>query len=333
MQGILPYVARRLLWAPPILIAVSFIAFTVTRFGPGDPISVAQGQFRDPEALARVKAELGLDKPLYEQYGIYMRDLILHGDLGDSYRYRDRSVSELIFPRMWVSAQLGLIALVIVFAVGIPVGILAALRQGTWADPTAISTFLFFQSVPVLVTVPLMLLIFVVKLHWLPTGGWGCPIEIGALPTDIECIGVPSKRVIIPALALSLPGVAGVARLARATTLAVLGEDYVRTARAKGLREFTVVSRHVARNALLPLVTVIGISLVTLLEGAFFTETLLGINGIGRLAFESIPSRDYNVILALALIIATAFIVANIAIDIAYTFIDPRVRYERRGAS
>src|SRR3989304_2534160 len=144
MQGIVPYVARRLLWAPLILLAVSFIAFMVTRFGPGDPISVAQGQFRDPEALARVKAELGLDKPFYEQYAIYMRDLVLHGDLGDSYRYRDRSVSELIFPRMWVSAQLGLIALAITFAVGIPVGILAALRQGTWADPAAISAFLFF---------------------------------------------------------------------------------------------------------------------------------------------------------------------------------------------
>ena len=214
MQGIVPYVARRLLWAPLILLAVSFIAFMVTRFGPGDPISVAQGQFRDPEALARVKAELGLDKPFYEQYAIYMRDLVLHGDLGDSYRYRDRSVSELIFPRMWVSAQLGLIALAITFAVGIPVGILAALRQGTWADPTAISTFLLFQSVPVLVTIPLMLLVFVVKLDWLPTGGWGCPIKIGALPADFECIGVPSKRLIIPALALSLPGIAGVARLA-----------------------------------------------------------------------------------------------------------------------
>ncbi len=331
MQGIVPYVVRRLLWAPLILLAVSFIAFTVTRLGPpGDPISVAQGQLRDPEALARVRAEFGLDKPFYEQYAIYIRDLVLHGDMGDSYRFRDRSVSELIFPKMWVSAQLGLIALAITFAVGIPVGILAALRQGTWADPMSISTFLFFQSVPVLVMVPLMLLIFVVKLGWLPTGGWGCPIKIGALPTDFECIGIPSKRLIIPALALSLPGVAGVARLARATTLAVLGEDYVRTARAKGLREFTVVSRHVARNALLPLITVIGISLVTLLEGAFFTETLLGIPGIGRLAFESIPTRDYNVILGLTLILAVAFITANIAIDIAYTFIDPRVRYERQ---
>ena len=329
MQGVVPYIIRRLLWAPLILFAVSFVAFTVTRLGPGDPISVAAGQLRNPEAVARVRAELGLDKPVYEQYGIYIKNLLTKGDLGESYHYRDRTVSDLIFPKMWVSAQLGLVALLITFGLGIPVGVLAALRQGTWADPASISTFLFFQSVPVLVTVPLMLLVLVLKLHWLPTGGWACPINIGALPEDFECIGIPSKRAIIPALALSLPGVAGVARLTRATTLAVLVEDYVRTARAKGLREFTVVSRHVVRNALLPLVTVVGISLVTILEGAFFTETLLGIPGIGRLAFESIPSRDYNVILGLTLILATAFIVANIITDIAYTFIDPRVRYER----
>ena len=317
MQGVLPYILRRLLWAPFILLAVSFIAFTVARFGPGDPISVAMGQFRDPDALARVRHEKGLDKPLYEQYRIYMWN-VLHGDLGESFRFRDRPVSDIIFPKMWVSAQLGLVALIITFGLGIPVGVLAALRQGTWVDPAAISTFLLFQSVPVLVTVPVMLLVFVLKLHWLPTGGWE---------------GIFSTHIVIPALALSLPGIAGVARLMRATTLDVLTEDYVRTARAKGLTEFTVVSRHVARNALLPMTTVIGISLVTLLEGAFFTETLLGIPGIGRLAFESVTSRDYDVILGLSLVLATAFIMANIVIDIAYTFIDPRVRYERSAAT
>jgi ABC-type dipeptide/oligopeptide/nickel transport system permease component len=313
MQGILPYILRRLLWAPLILLAVSFIAFTVTRFGPGDPISVAMGQYRDPDALARVRHEKGLDKPLLDQYRIYVWN-VLHGDLGESYRFGARPVSEIIFPKMWVSAQLGLVALIITFGLGIPVGILAALRQGSWMDPASISTFLFFQSVPVLVTVPVMLLVFVLRLHWLPTGGWE---------------GIFSKHIVIPALALSLPGIAGVARLMRATTLDVLKEDYVRTARAKGLQEFTVVSRHVARNALLPMTTIIGISLVTLLEGAFFTETLLGIPGIGRMAFESVTSRDYDVILGLTLVLATAFIMANIVIDIAYTFIDPRVRYQR----
>jgi len=138
-----------------------------------------------------------------------------------------------------------------------------------------------------------------------------------------------SSSVIIPVLALSIPGIAGVARLMRATTLNALGEDYVRTARAKGLSEFTVVSRHVAKNALLPLVTIIGLSLLALLEGSFFAETLLGIPGIGRFYFESITGRDYDVILAMTLIIAAAFIVANVAIDIVYTFLDPRIRLER----
>ena len=313
MQGILPYVLRRLLWAPLILLAVSFITFMAARFGPGDPVTIAAGQYRDPEVLERVRHEKGLDKSPLDQYRIYIWN-VLHGDLGESYRIRDRPVSEIIFPKMWISSQLGLVALIITFGIGMPVGVLAALRQGTWIDPAAISTFLFFQSVPVLVSVPVMLLVFVLKLHWFPAGGWE---------------GVFDRHIVIPALALSLPGIAGVARLMRAMTLDVLKEDYVRTARAKGLQEFTVVRRHVARNALLPMTTVIGLSLVTLLEGAFFTETLMGIPGIGSLTFESVKSRDYDIILGLALVLATAFIVANIAIDIAYTFIDPRVRYER----
>jgi ABC-type dipeptide/oligopeptide/nickel transport system permease component len=314
MQGLLPYAIRRLLWAPIILLAVSFIAFGITRFGPGDPLRVAMGQYSNPAALERVRHEEGLDKPLFQQYGIYLKNLA-HGKLGESFTYRNRDVSELIFPRIWVSAQLGLVALLIVFAIGIPLGIFAALRQGTWADPFSIGLLLLFQSVPVLITVPVMLLVFTLKLHWLPAAGWG---------------GVFDSRVVMPALALSLPGIAGIARLTRATTLSVLREDYVRTARAKGLHEFTVVSRHVFRNSLLPLVTVVGISLATLVEGAFFAETLLGIPGIGQFAFNSVQGRDYNVLLALALVLTTTFIIANIAIDIAYTIIDPRVRYERQ---
>ena len=159
--------------------------------------------------------------------------------------------------------------------------------------------------------------------------GWGGPkVDVG--PQEIE-LGILSTHIILPALALSLPSVAGVARLVRATTLSVLGEDYVRTARAKGLPEFQVVTRHVARNALLPLVTVLGLSLSGLLEGSFFVETILGIPGIGRLGYQAATSRDYDVILALVLILAAAFVIANIVTDIAYTFIDPRVRYEGHG--
>ena len=314
MQGLFPYIVRRLLWLPVILLAVSLIAFAFTRFGPGDPVRVAMGQYSNPDALARVRHQEGLDKPFFEQYAIYLNNLA-HGHLGDSSYYQGRDVSEVIFPAMWRSAQIGLASLLIVFTIGIPLGIYAALRQGTWTDPFSIGFALLFQSVPVLITVPLMQLVFVLKLHWLPAGGWA---------------GLFDKRMIMPVLALSLPGIAGVARLTRATTLGVLGEDYVRTARAKGLPEFTVISRHVARNALLPLVTIIGLSLVTLLEGSLFTETLLGISGIGKLTYNSVESRDYNMIMALIMILATAFIVAALATDIAYAFIDPRVRYGRK---
>jgi ABC-type dipeptide/oligopeptide/nickel transport system permease component len=314
MQGLLPYIVRRLLWTPVILLAVTFIAFAVVRFGPGDPIRVAQGQYSDPAALARVRHTEGLDKPFFEQYAIYLKNLA-HGSLGESFTYRNRDVAEVIFPKVWKSAQLGLVALLVIFIVGVPVGVFAALRQGKWMDPFSISIFLFFQSIPIVVAAPVMLLIFTVKLHWLPAAGWG---------------GVFDRHIVMPALALSLPGIAGVARLTRATTLSVLRDDYVRTARAKGLSEFRVISRHVMRNALLPLITVIGISLATLVEGAFFAEYLFGVPGIGDFAFNAVKGRDYNVILALTLILAVAFITANIVIDIAYTLIDPRVRYERR---
>ena len=326
MQGLFAYTVRRLLWLPFILLIVSFFAFMITRFGPGDPVSVYSGQFRDEAAFTRVRHELGLDKPFYVQYEIYMRRLVTKGDFGESLTiYRGVKVWDIIWPRMLVSAQPGLVALVIGFTLGTAVGIFAALKQGTWLDPLSISTFLLFQSIPVLVSLPILILIFVVKLGWLPATGWGGPaIDVG--PQEIS-LGIFSKHIILPALVLSLPSVAGVARLVRATTLSVLGEDYVRTTRAKGLPEFTVVSRHVARNALLPLVTIVGLSLITLLEGAFFTETILGIPGIGRLGYQAATSRDYDVILALVLILAFAFVMANLITDIAYTLIDPRIRF------
>ena len=327
MPGLTGYVIRRLLWLPVILAFVSFFAFMVTRFGPGDPVTTLAGPRADPATIERIKEQRGLDKPFYEQYGIYMRDLLTKGDFGESVTiYEGRDVWEIIWPRMLVSMQPGFVALVIAFTLGTAVGLYAALRQGTWLDPLAIGSFLFFQSVPVLVSLPFLVLIFVVKLDWLPAIGWGGP-EVDVGPQEIS-LGIFSKHIILPAIALSLPAVAGVARLVRATTLSVLGEDYVRTARAKGLRERTVVGTHVARNALLPLVTIIGLSLITLIEGAFFTETILGIPGIGSLAVQAAQSRDYDIILALVLILATAFVIANIVTDIVYTFIDPRIRYE-----
>lgn len=331
MQGLLAYTIRRLLWMPVILFVVSFLTFTITRFGPGDPVTILAGQHRDQETIARIQKERGLDKPFYEQYGIYVKNIATDWDFGESVTInRGANVWDLIWPKMLVSIQPGFVALVIAFSVGTAVGIFAALRQGTWMDPLSISSFLFFQSIPVLVSLPFLILIFVIKLDLLPIG-WGGPrVDVG--PQEIA-LGIFSTHIILPALVLSLPGIAGVARLVRATTLSVLGEDYVRTARAKGLSETTVITQHVTRNALLPLVTVIGLSMVTLLEGAFFTETILGIPGIGLLGFQAASTQDYDVILALVLLLATVFIAANFLIDIAYTFIDPRVRYDTQRVS
>ena len=317
MEGLGGYVLRRLLFLPVTLLVVSFATFYITRWGPGDPISIYSGQYRDEEAFDRVRAQYGLDKPIIQQYGIYMKRLALEGDLGPSFRYRDRTIQEILKPKIIVSVKLGLYAFILVFLVGIPVGVFAAVKQGTWLDPFIISLFLFFQSIPALVTVPVMVLILAAKLHWVPPGGYD---------------GMLTKSMIIPTLAMSLPGIAGVARLARATTLGTLHEDFVRTARAKGIDETTIITRHVARNSLVPVMTtVIGLSLVGLIEGAFFTETLLGIPGVGRFVFESVTNQDYNVILAVVLMITTAFVFANLVVDLALIVIDPRVRASRGG--
>jgi ABC-type dipeptide/oligopeptide/nickel transport system permease component len=312
MEGLAGYVLRRLLFLPITLFVVSFAAFCICRLGPGDPISVYSGQFRDEEALDRVRATYGLDKPVLEQYAIYMERLLLHADPGPSFQYRDREIVEVLKPKIWVSFRLVLYSSILVFLVGIPVGVFAAVKQGTWLDPFIISVFLFFQSIPVLVAVPILVVVLASNLHWVPPGGFD---------------GMFTKSMIIPTLAMSLPGIAGVARLSRVLTLGTLNEDFVRTARAKGIDETTIITRHVARNSLVPVMTTsIGLSLVGLIEGTLFVERQLGIPGIGQFMFESIGARDYNMILAFVLLVTTLFILANLLVDLVLIVIDPRVR-------
>ena len=325
------YIIRRLLWLPVILLAVSFFTFAVARFGPGDPVSVAAGQLRDPEALERARQERGLDGSIFEQYGRWLERAV-RGDFGESYMQRGYSVSELIFPKMWVSAQLGLLAIVIVFGLGIPLGLLAAWLHGTWLDPFIISVLLFLRAIPVVVVIPPLIWLFALRLDVLPVGGWDGIFDIWWI-AGVIAVPIPDPHLYIPLVALSLPGFASVARLVRVTALEVLTEDYVTTARAKGLSETTVAFRHVLPNSLLPVVTVVGFALVGVVEGAFFTETLLGIPGIGRYTFESVVSRDYDVILATTVIVAFLFVVMNLITELTYSAIDPRVRLgEEAGA-
>lgn len=305
------YVARRLLWTPFLLLFVSLITFALGLYGPGDPIKVLMGQHMNPEVVARIRHERGLDQPFFVQYRNYVWGA-LQGDFGESFKFPGQAVSGLISGKILVSAQLGLAAMTLAVGVGLPVGLIAALKQGTWLDTAIVSFTLLFMSLPVFITAPVLMLVLVINLHWLPSGGWG---------------GLFDPRIIMPALVLGVPSIAGWTRLMRASTLDVLGQDFVRTARAKGLAEAVVQVRHVARNALIPIMTMIGLSLGSLVEGAFITEGIFGIPGIGRLAVDSLFARDYPVIMAITLVIAVSFVTANLIVDIAYGFLDPRIRY------
>lgn len=319
MQGLAGYVIRRLALAPLILFFISVVTFSLGRWAPGDYVEIQAGQGASPETIERIKDARGLNDPVPEQYLRYMGNF-LQGDLGQSIRYRGVDVEDVIFPRIWVTLQYNIVVLILTFAIGIPVGTWAALRRGTWADPVSIGTFLFFASVPVVVSIPLMQWLFAVELAWLPTGGWNVH-EIAGVE-----IGLLSREAVLPIVILTLPGVAGIARYMRSQVLEVLDQDFVRTARAKGLEEIVVVSRHVTRNALLPIATILGFELATLTAGSIFVETFLGIPGIGRYAFETIGSRDYDSMMAIVLLGSAIFIVTNLIVDIAYGFIDPRIR-------
>jgi peptide/nickel transport system permease protein len=305
------YVARRLLWLPLLLLAVSVITFALGLYGPGDPVQVLMGQHSDPETLARLRAEMGLDRPFADQFGLYIAHA-LQGDFGESYKYRGQPVGPLILDRIWVSVQLGLVAVVMAIVVGVPVGILAALKAGTWADRAAVGMTILGISTPTFVLAPIVTWLFARELRLLPAGGWD---------------GIFSTKIIMPALVLGLGGVAVYARQTRASLLEVLGQDYVRTARAKGLTERGVVVGHALRNALLPIFTLTGMMLGDLPAGSFIVENVFGIPGIGKLGFDSFFARDYPVIMALTLIVATSYVLVNLLVDVSYVFLDPRIRY------
>ena len=269
------YIGRRLLWTPVLLFLVSFITFALGQFGPGDPVELLLGQYRDPEVVERIREQRGLDDPIFVQYARYIGNAV-RGDFGESYKYQGRTVAELLWKKIPVSAQLNLAALIISLGLGIPIGLFSALKQGTPWDTSAVAMTLLAQSLPVFLTAPVMLIVFALWLDILPTHGWG---------------GFFDTRIIMPSLVLGIPGVAIVTRLTRASTLDVVHQDYVRTARAKGLSEFVVRTRHILRNALIPVVTTLGFSLAGLASGSFIVEIFFGIPGVGLLAIESLFAR------------------------------------------
>lgn len=305
------YVIRRLLLVIPTLVVIYTITFFVMHATPGGPFDTA-GDKPLPAATRRnLEKKYGLDKPLWQQYFLYLRNLS-KGDLGPSYASRNRQVTEIIteaFPR---SAQLGLVAICLSVVIGISLGILAAVKQNSAADYVAMLIATVGISIPSYVTASVLIWIVSIKLDLVPTGGWE---------------GVFSKNIIIPAIALSFFPIAIFARYTRASVLGVLRQDYVRTARAKGVQERLVLFRHVLRNALIPIATVGGVQFVAILTGSFFVETVCNIPGVGNLFVRSSTGRDYPMLMALTLMLAMLTIIANLLVDLLYAWLDPRISY------
>ena len=309
-SGLLGYSIRRLLWAIPVLFAVSVILFAILRLGPNDPVdAILPRSVYTEDQAALLRKKYGYDQPVYQQYFTYMKNL-LQGDPGTSIKHPDFTMREFIFNKMWVSTQINFMALIITFTLGIPIGIYAALARGTSIDPLTIGFWLLIAAFPTFVAAPFLQWVFALK--------W----DIISLTYQ----GIYTPNIILPVLIIALPGIAGVARFMRASVVAVQGEDYVRTARAKGLRERTVIISHITRNALLPMVTVIGLELPAITGGSLFVERAFGIPGIGNQALEAATTPDFDVILVIVLFSSTLFVMANIIVDLLYATIDPRIR-------
>tara|TARA_Y100000588_G_scaffold379973_1_gene463096 strand:- start:2525 stop:3454 length:930 start_codon:yes stop_codon:yes gene_type:complete len=306
----LVYILRRLLWTPLLLLLAAFFVFFMGTVAPGDPAELRLGNRATPERVDRLREQLGLNDPLPIRYMGFIGSA-LKGDLGESYVFQGKTVTSLIGPRLLVSLQLNIAASIVALSVGLPLGFYAAKRQGTKTDPAIVISMLILYAMPVFFTAPFLILFFAVKLHWVPASGWN---------------GMFSTQAILPALTIGIPGAAIFVRHMRASTLEVIGQEYIRTAHAKGMSNFVINYRHVARNAFLPILTLLGFTLAGIFGGSLIVELIYGIPGISRLSLDAIFQRDFPVLTALVLLGSVMLVLANLVIDIGYTIIDPRIR-------
>lgn len=304
----LKFTLRRVIWLAAVLFAVALITFLLMHFVPGGPWD--RDKALAPQVVDNLNRKYGLDQPLYVQFAKFVWGA-LHGDLGVSYQYQDRGVTQIILQGLPKTAILGITAFVMALAIGLPLGMAAALRQNTAIDYAAVVFSTIFASVPGFVLGIVLIITFSVTLHWLPTGGWG---------------GI--QRIIMPAFALAALPAAYISRVTRASMLDVNRQDYTRTARAKGLTETVVLTRHILRNALIPVMTITGPELAALVTGSFIIENLFSIPGVGRLFVQGVFQRDYGLIMGAVLFYAAVIAVVNLLVDILYAVVDPRIRYD-----
>jgi peptide/nickel transport system permease protein len=310
------YVVRRLLVTFPVLLGVSILAFAIMHVVPGDPVRLMAGPDAPEDVVQRMRAELGLERPLPLQYWSFLTRA-LQGDLGRSLRSRAPVVDEIV-ARFPATLELTTVSMLIAVLIGIPLGLVSAVRRATWVDYTAMGVSLSTLSMPIFWFAIVAIWIFSLHLGWFPVSGRG-----GAL---WEWNGL--RHIVLPAVTLATTSVAIISRLTRSGMLEVLGREFIVTARAKGVAEPLVVGKHALKNALIPVVTVVGLQYGFLLGGAVVTETIFAWPGVGRLAITSILQRDYPVVQGCVLLVAVLFVLINLAVDLLYAWLDPRIRYD-----
>ena len=301
------YILRRLLWIIPVLFFIATITFFLMHRVPGGPFT--NEKTRPPAVEEALQRKYGLDKPVWVQYRTYMWNL-LHGDLGISTRQSDRPVTKIISQGMQVTAQLGVLALLVALGIGLMLGTLAALNRNGVLDYLSVFFATVGASMPNFVLAVFLIIIFAVNLHWFDIIGWGEP-----------------RKMVLPVVSLSALPAAYLARITRASMLEVMTQDYVRTARAKGLRERVVVLRHIIKNGMIPVLTLIGPISANLITGSFITESIYSIPGIGRAFVASVFDRDYGLIMGTTLFYTFVVVLANLLVDIMYAVVDPRIKY------
>ena len=308
------YIVKRILLMIPVLIGVSFLVFTLLHFAPGDPVKIILGDDSTIEAEEALREELGLNDPFFVQYGRYIKNIITKGDLGRSYT-SNKTVTETLLERFPTTIKMASACVVLMILVGVPVGILSAIKQYSILDNVVVVLSLISISMPNFWFGLVLIMFFSVKLGWLPASGF---------------YGI--EYWILPAITVGLDSAAGLMRITRSSMLECIRQDYVDTARAKGQKEGKVITHHVLRNALIPMLTVIGNSFGSLLGGAIITEQIFSVPGIGKLMCDSINARDYPMVQGGVLLIAVSFSVVNLVVDILYAYVDPRIKSQYKSA-
>ncbi|MFC3395342.1 ABC transporter permease [Brenneria rubrifaciens] len=312
----LGYFFRRVLAAIPVMLVVALFVFLLLRLSPGDPAAIIAGDMATPQQLEAIRESLGLNQPLYQQFFEWISQL-LRGDFSTSLMAHT-PVLTMIGQRLEPTLSLALVAIAFTILISVPLGVLAAWKHGSWIDNLVMSSSVLGFSVPVFVIGYVLISVFAIELKWLPVQGFSS-ISAGVWPF--------AQRIVLPALTLSSVYIALVARMTRASVLEVLGEDFIRTARAKGLSEIHVLFRHALRNAMIPILTVIGTGFALMISGVVVTESVFNIPGLGRLIVDAVLARDYPVIQGMILLTSGVYVIINLLIDLSYAISDPRIRY------